>query len=171
MVDYLSGDLYESERSSKTSKAIHVPVSTHSDKKNSFPPASSQPSSSLPDDDFVNPTAALFSSKPAYDEPAPMSKSPDHLPPAPWDASPPAGNLPPPPSRHNQRQQYFEQQHGSHSSLGSSSSYDSLVGQTQNLSIKSPASAKQEKPDDALFKDLVDFAKSKSSSPKTNRSY
>ncbi|KAL0314381.1 UNVERIFIED_CONTAM: TOM1-like protein 3 [Sesamum angustifolium] len=94
---------------------------------------------------------------------------------SPWEV-PAAGNIPPPPSRYNQRQQFFEQQHGhgggpSRSSSGSGSSYDSLVGQTQNLSIKPPAASTQEKPEDALFRDLVDFAKAKSSSPKPNRSF
>lgn len=114
----------------------------------------------------------MFAPKPTYDEAAPTSKSADQLP-SPRDV-PPTGNLPPPPSRYNQRQQFFEQQqaHGggpSRSSSGSGSSYDRLVDQTRNLSIKSPVPTKQEKPEDALFKDLVDFAKAKSSSSKPNR--
>ncbi|KAL2497163.1 Target of Myb protein 1 [Abeliophyllum distichum] len=76
-----------------------------------------------------------------------LCKSADELPPAPWDIPAP-GPLPPPPARYNQRQQFFEQNsYGrgiSHSSSGSGSSYDSLVGQTQNLSIKSPATTQQE---------------------------
>lgn len=112
----------------------------------------------------------MFAPKPTYDETAPTSKSADNLPSAPWDV--PAGNLPPPPAKYNQRQQFFEQGGGpSHSSSGSGSSYDSLVGQTQNLSIKTPPPSKPEKSEDALFRDLVDFAKAKSSSPKPNRSY
>lgn len=176
MVDYLSGDMYQSERSSGTLRSV-----SDSKNKNSLPPSSPPPppqfTSSTPpddDDDFVNPTAALFSSKPANDEPTPRSKSTENFPMAPWDVSPPppsAGNLPPPPSKYNQRQQFFEQVQGSNSNIGSSkSSYDGLVGQTQNLSIRSPNPAEKGKPDDALFKDLVDFAKSKSSSPKPNRS-
>lgn len=176
MVDYLSGDMYQSERSSGTLRSV-----SDSKNKNSLPPSSPPPppqftSSISPDDDddFVNPTAALFSSKPANDEPTPRSKSTENLPMAPWDVSPPppsAGNLPPPPSKYNQRQQFFEQVQGSNSNIGSSkSSYDGLVGQTQNLSIRSPNPAEKGKPDDALFKDLVDFAKSKTSSPKPNRS-
>lgn len=179
MVDYLSGDTYESGRSSGTLRSVPVPVSdsTHSKNKNSLPPSNPPPpqfSSSPPpdDDDFVNPTAALFSSKPANDKPTPLSKSAENLPVAPWEVSPPAANLPPPPSKYNQRQQFFEQIQGSNSNVGSSkSSYDGLVGQTQNLSIRSPNQAEKGKPDDALFKDLVDFAKSKTSSPKPNRSY
>ncbi|KAI3460539.1 hypothetical protein Pfo_017202 [Paulownia fortunei] len=173
MVDYLSGDLYETERSTKTSGSTSTAVPTHSSNQNSIPPQSPTNSSSPPED-LINPTASMFAPKPTYDEVAPTSKSAGQLPPAPWDV-PATGNLPPPPSRYNQRQQFFEQQqvHGggsSHSSSGSGSSYDSLVGQTQNLSIKSPVPTKQEKPEDALFKDLVDFAKAKSSSPKPYRS-
>lgn len=178
MVDYLSGDAYQSKRSSGTLRSVPDPVSvsTHSKNKSSLPPSSPPPppqfSSSPPDDDFVNPTAELFSSKPGNDEPTRMSKSAENLPLAPWDVSPPAGNLPPPPSKYNQRQQFFEQKQGSNSDIGSSkSSHDSLVGQAKNLSIRSPNPAEKGKPDDALFKDLVDFAKSKTSSPKPNRSY
>ncbi|XVE83701.1 hypothetical protein DITRI_Ditri16bG0107800 [Diplodiscus trichospermus] len=87
-------------------------------------------------------------------------------------------NLPPLPSRFTQKRQFFEQQHGytggsSHSSNGSGSSYDSLVGQTQNLSLNSTIRTKQVKPEDVLFEDLVDFAKAKSSSSSrpNNRSF
>ncbi|GFQ01645.1 tom1-like protein 2 [Phtheirospermum japonicum] len=169
-VDYLSGDLYETERTSgPTSTALPTTHSTH---QKLVPPQSPTLSSSPPDD-FVNPTAAMFAPKPTYDENAPTSKSADHLPSAPWDAPPAARNIPPPPARYNQRQQFFEQHQGgpSRSSSESGSSYDSLVGQTQNLAIKPPAPSKPEKPEDALFRDLVDFAKAKSSSPKPNRSF
>lgn len=170
-IDYLSGDLYGSGLSSKTSGSTSTPVPTRSSNQNAIPPSSPALSSS-PSDDFINPTASLFAPKPAYEEP---SKSADPLPPAPWDVPAP-GNLPPPPAKHNQRQEFFNQYTGqvggpSHSSSGSGSSYDSLVGQTQNLSIKPTVPSKQEKPEDALFRDLVDFAKAKSSSPKTNRSF
>lgn len=173
MVDYLSGDVYEAERSSRASASASTPVPAHSSNQNSVPPPA--PALSSSPDDFINPTASMFAPKPVYDEPAPTSKSADHLPSAPWDV-PPATNLPPPPSRYNQRQQFFEQSQTpgggpSRSSSESGSSYDSLVGQTQNLSLKSPTPSKPEQPEDALFRDLVDFAKSKSSSPKPNRSY
>ncbi|KAH7519723.1 TOM1-like protein 4 [Ziziphus jujuba] len=154
-VDYLSGDAYKSEGFAKTSEHTSHAANTNSNAINS----SSSP---------------LFTGRPVYDEPPPISKSADQLHPAPWESQPP-GFLPPPPSKHNQRQQYFEQQSfssgGTQTSSGSSS-YDSLVGQTQNLSLDSSTPNKQVKQEDALFKDLVDFAKAKSSSPsKPNRSF
>ncbi|KAL3641191.1 hypothetical protein CASFOL_016159 [Castilleja foliolosa] len=163
-VDYLRGDLYETEQ-------ISGPT-THSAHQKSIPPQSPTLSSSLPDD-FVNPTAAMFAPKPTYHENAPTSKSVDQLLSSPWDAPPTAHIIPPPPARYNQRQQFFEQDQGgpSRSSSESGSSYDSLVGQTQNLSVKPPAPSKPEKSEDALFRDLVDFAKAKSSSPKPDRSF
>ena len=173
LIDYLSGDTYKSGGFDETSQhSSHVaPVHSNASSGPSLSPtlsSSPQPSSA------VNPTSSpLFSGSPVYDEPAPVSKSADQLPAAPWESQPP-GSLPPPPSRYNQRQQYFEQQHfpsgTAHSSSGSSSSsYDNLVGQTQNLSLNSSTPTKQVKPEDALFKDLVDFAKAKSSSPSSSR--
>ncbi|KAK2988502.1 hypothetical protein RJ640_013166, partial [Escallonia rubra] len=176
-IDYLSGDVYNNERSSGASGSTPLAVPTHVNKKNPVAPSSpTLPSSSPPSDDFINPTASMFSGSSTYNEPPPQNKSADTMPPAPWDA-PSSVFLPPPPSKHSQRQQFFEQQHGfsggaSHSSSGSGSSYDSLVGQTNNLSLNSSTPTKQEKSEDALFKDLVDFAKAKSASPsKPNRSY
>ncbi|XP_059630610.1 TOM1-like protein 3 isoform X2 [Cornus florida] len=175
LMDYLSGDRFDSERSSRASGSTPIPVPTHSNHTTTFQPSSPTQSSSSPPSDFINPTASMFTGQPTYDEPAPMSKSADPLPPAPWD-NPSPGILPPPPSKYNQRQQFFEQKQAfsggpSHSSSGSGSSYESLVGQTQSLSLNSSTPTKKEKSEDALFKDLVDFAKSKSSSPKPNRSY
>ncbi|XP_008447823.1 TOM1-like protein 3 [Cucumis melo] len=144
MVDYLSGDAYKSEEALETSRPpFTVPTST--------PPSSSP----------------LSTGKPVYDEPTPTSRSADPLPPAPWDSQSQSSSfLPPPPSKYDQRQQFFDQQDG----RGSGSSYDSLVGHTQNLSL-SPTPTKQEKQEDVLFKDLVDFAKARSSgSSKPNRS-
>ncbi|CAA2946081.1 TOM1 2 [Olea europaea subsp. europaea] len=173
-VDYLSGDFYESEQSSRRSGSTSIAAQSQSKDRNTTPNVNPKLSTS-PADDLVNPTASTFSPEFTYDEPAPKCKSSDELPPAPWDV-PVSSPLPPPPSRHNQRQQFFEQNSFgrglSHSSSKSGGSYDSLVGQTQNLSIKSPATTRQENStEDALFKDLVDFAKAKSSSPKPNRSF
>lgn len=186
MIDYLSGDTYQSERSSGPSGSAPTAVSTHSN--DSIPIKSSPQKLSSPpddlinptaaDDDFLNPTASMFASKPAQSDSPSKPKSADNLPQAPWDATP-AGNLPPPPAKYNQRQQFFEQQHQFPGSPSNSSagSYNSLVGQTKNLSINPPTPTKQEKnAEDALFKDLVDFAKAKSSSsssskPPSNRSF
>ncbi|GFZ09877.1 target of Myb protein 1 [Actinidia rufa] len=175
MFDYLSGEAYNAERSSGTSGSTSLAVPIHSNSTSSnIAPSNPTPHSSSPPSDYINPTASMFTG-PTHDEPARMTKSADALPPAPWDAQPPT-SLPPPPSKYNQRQQFFEQQQsggGAHSSSGSGSSYDSLVGHTQNLSLDRSPPTKQEKPEDALFKDLVDFAKAKSSSPSkpNNRSF
>lgn len=96
--------------------------------------------------------------------------------------------IPPPPTKHNQREQFFVQQQELENPWGKESpddsttppgpenpwgknSYDDLTEKFQNLSVQkgngssyqhaSSPPARQEKPDDALFKDLVDFAKSK----------
>ncbi|XP_059631691.1 TOM1-like protein 3 isoform X2 [Cornus florida] len=161
-IDYLSGDAYNSERSSGASGSVPVAVPTHSNNRDSIPSSNRTVSSSSPPSDFINPTASMFAEQPTNDEPVALSKSP--------------GNLPPPPSKFNQRQQFFDQHHSfsggaSHSGRGAGSSYDSLVGHTQNLSLKSSTPTKQEKEEDALFKDLVDFAKAKSSSSNPNRSF
>ncbi|KAH1255790.1 TOM1-like protein 3 [Glycine max] len=170
MVDYLSGDTYKTEGSPENSEPTSFTAPLHSSPN---PTSSTIPSLSSSHPHAVSTTSSpIFSSEPVYDEqPSSEDKSSECLPAAPWDAQSP-GIIPPPPSKYNQRQQFFEQQGVSHSSSGSSSSYDSLVGQTQNLSLNSSTPTKQQKPEDALFKDLVDFAKSKtSSSSKPNRSY
>lgn len=159
-IDYLSGDVYNSSTSAGLAEPAPSAVRTppRNPKPSSFTPPFS-PSRSHP---LTDTTSSPSFENPFYDEPTGASKSDKTL--APQDSSSPPGPLPPPPSRHNQRQQYFEQQTGS----GSSSPYNSLVGQTQNLSLNSSTRPKQEKPEDALFKDLVDFAKSKSSASKSN---
>ncbi|KMT19672.1 hypothetical protein BVRB_1g010580 [Beta vulgaris subsp. vulgaris] len=176
--DYLSGDLYNSERSSNyPSSDLYnvdrsgaaeppVPYSVRSPTKYPNPTSSLSPLSSSPPHQSNNSSSSpLFDKSPLYDEPTHMSKS-DKLPLAPWDSPSPPGNLPPPPSKYDQRQQFFEKQTfpggASHSSSGSSSPYDGLVGQTKGLSLNSSTPPKQEEPEDALFKDLLDFAKSKS---------
>ncbi|XWS23654.1 hypothetical protein CRYUN_Cryun28dG0033600 [Craigia yunnanensis] len=178
MVDYLSGDNYKSEGSPETREPTPHSAPTHTYTNSSPQFISTLAPSSPPSLSADSGSSPVFSGQPIYDKPASLSKSADaeQLPPAPWDS--PAGNLPPPPSRFNQRQQFFEQQHGytggsSHFNNGSGSSYDSLVGQTQNLSLNLTTPTKQVKPEDALFKDLVDFAKAKSSSSSkpNNRSF
>ncbi|GLT34275.1 hypothetical protein SLA2020_087990 [Shorea laevis] len=173
MVDYLSGDAYTSNDLSEPRESKSF-VPTHS-YTNSSPPLNPSLSPSPPSHSVGSGSSPVFSGHPVYDEPSHLSRSAEQMPPAPWE-NPSTGNLPPPPSRYNQRQQFFEQTGYSggatHSSSGSGSSSDSLVGQTQNLSLNPSTPPKQAKPEDALFKDLVDFAKSKSSSTsKPNRSF
>ncbi|KAL3014585.1 hypothetical protein AAZX31_06G114000 [Glycine max] len=169
MVDYLSGDTYKTEGSPENSEPTSIAAPLHSSPN---PTSSTIPSLSSSRPHAMSTSSPILSSQPVYDEqPSSVDKSSEGLPAAPWDAQSP-GIIPPPPSKYNQRQQFFEQQGASHSSSGSNSSSDSLVGQTQNLSLNSSSPTKQQKPEDALFKDLVDFAKSKtSSSSKPNRSY
>ncbi|CAN4075703.1 unnamed protein product [Withania somnifera] len=170
------GDRFESERSFGTEGSSPIAAS-HSNSASSIARSSPKPSSSAPptddllnptaDDDFLNPTASMFTGKNNHRGSDTKAKSANDLPPAPWE-SPPAATLPPPPARYDQRQQYFEKHvsGGSPPQRAGSSSNDNLVGQTKNLSINS-SSSKPEKPEDALFKDLVDFAKAKSS-PSSN---
>ncbi|XP_030465383.1 TOM1-like protein 4 [Syzygium oleosum] len=165
-VDFLSGDAFKSEGSIDTSRPFRPP--NHSDNSYSPPSYGKSPE-----------TSPIYDRQPAYDEPLPLSRSADRLPPAPWDTTQSPAAIPPPPSRHNQRQQFFDQKQGfpgsSHSSSGSGSSYDSLVAHTQNMSLNPSTPTKEAKQEDALFKDLVDFAKAKSSSSssssKPNRSF
>ncbi|KAL3735578.1 hypothetical protein ACJRO7_024663 [Eucalyptus globulus] len=165
-VDFLSGGAYKSEGFVDTSQPFRPP--NHLDNSYSPPSYGKSPE-----------TSPIYDRQPAYDEPLPLSRSADRLPPAPWDTTQSPTVIPPPPSRYNQRQQFFDQKQGfpgsSHSSSESGSSYDSLVGHTQNMSLNSSTPTKQAKQEDALFKDLVDFAKAKSSSSssssKPNRSF
>lgn len=171
-VDYLSGDTYKSERSYETSEppSFAVPPS-RANNKNSTTPLTPTRSVSPPRYATNSTSAPIFTGQPVYDEPAPVTRSAEQLPSAPFGGQSPV-SIPPPPSKYNQRQQFFDQKGASHSSSGSGSSYDSLVGQTHNLSLSSTP-PKQVKPEDALFKDLVDFAKAKSSSSSkpNNRSF
>lgn len=163
MVDYLSGEAYKAEGPTENSEPSSFAAPLHS--------SSTIPSESSPQPHASSTSPPILNRQPIYDEPSPMSKSSEQLPPAPWDTQAPVV-IPPPPAKYNQRQQFFEKKGTSHSSNGSNSSTDSLVGQTQNLSLNSSTPTKEQKPEDALFKDLVDFAKSKtSSSSKPNRSY
>ncbi|KAF5198540.1 Tom1-like protein [Thalictrum thalictroides] len=173
-VDYLSGDAYRAERSEEVPQVTSHSVPHHSDSAHVTPAVPSTIASSSPLYGNVPTSAPVFSGQPKYDEPLQTSKSTERLPPAPWDVQSPVV-IPPPPANYNQRQQFFEQQQqgfsGSSSppASGSGYSYDGLVGQTHNLSVnpeknrgQGSLTPKQSKPEDALFKDLVDFAKSKS---------
>lgn len=166
-MDYLSGDLYRSTLPPHSSSSSPFSIPNHSSTTTIPPPLTptAKPSSS---------PQPILAGHPIYDEPRPSAAS--------WEASTGSRSIPPPPSRYNQRQQYFEQQHhgglpgSSNSSSSSGSSYDSLVNHAQGLSLNSPTQSKSAKQEDALFKDLVDFAKAKSSSSssspsKPNRSY
>lgn len=179
-IDYLSGDIYNSERTSGASGSTPVPVPTHVNNTNSTAPSKAKVSWSLPSDDFINPTASddfinptasIFSEKqPTYGEQAATTKPIDRSLPTPLESP---VFLPPPPSKHSQRTQFFKQHNaGAPSSGGSGSSFDNLVGQTNNISLNSSTPKKADKSEDALFKDLVDFAKAKSSSSsKPNRAF
>ncbi|XP_073013005.1 TOM1-like protein 3 [Typha latifolia] len=166
-VDYLSGDTFKSE---KLSDASINPPSAPNLSVPSPPKNDSLPSST-------------FYSLPKYDEPVQTVKSTtDDTPKAPWETQP-SGFLPPPPSKYGQRQQFFEQQHGVSSGITGGAS-DGLVAETQNLSLNqgsndqnkgiphhvdgldSSPTNRQTKPEDSLFKDLVDFAKAKASPSK-----
>ncbi|KAK8950888.1 hypothetical protein KSP39_PZI004521 [Platanthera zijinensis] len=148
--DYLSGDLYAEKKQSFV---------------NANPPSPPERGGYAP--------PSVLSDTPNYDdEPPQRTKSQDNFSKAPWEAQPPAAFLPPPPSRHSQRQQFFEQQQ---LSFSDSDSLDGLAAKAEDLSLNqhkyghhsdardSSTSSRQTKQDDVLFKDLVDFAKAKSS--------
>jgi hypothetical protein len=140
-IDFLSGDHYGSDSSDEPVLPPPPPPFLTSDPKPGYYTA------------------------PKFDEPTPIAK--EELPKAPWESSQPqpSVSLPPPPAKYGQRQQYFEQyQYGSNNVPGAG--YDGMVNQTQEMSIKEgKGNSSQAKPEDSLFKDLVDFARAKSSSP------
>ncbi|RWV84038.1 hypothetical protein GW17_00054283 [Ensete ventricosum] len=116
------------------------------------------------------------SEPPRYDEPLQAAKSGEkQLPKAPWELQQPSGLIPPPPSKYGQRQQFFEHQKHGYSDGNSISPYDEFVAEDKDFNylrqhdqqhlggLDSSPPAQQAKPEDMLFKDLVDFAKAKSS--------
>ncbi|KAJ0247696.1 TOM1-like protein 3 [Hirschfeldia incana] len=123
------------------------------------------------------------SSAPVFDEPAPRSKSPEQVvftkPVYDQQQTDQLPRAPPPMSvRTNPRQQYSQHSNvPQRSSSGSdSSSYEDLLGQSRNLSLNPTASAaaatppkRDDKPEDILFKDLVDFARTRKSSSSSSK--
>ncbi|OVA11454.1 VHS [Macleaya cordata] len=190
-IDYLSGDVYRSERPSESPEPAALEVPMNSNNRNSSSPLTATQTFPSPTPSYENSiSSSMFSGQPIYDEPVQLqtAKSIEQLPAAPWEVQTPVVSIPPPPSKHNQRQQFFEQHQQTFSGYGSSGSGfsdDVLVGQTQNMSLNhqgknnsaqdsSTLTRKQSKPEDVLFKDLVDFAKTKSpsaSKPGGNKSY
>lgn len=153
VVDYLSSDAFRTMSSHGKSGSSRLPGQNNSP---GYSPSSPPNVGSME-------SPPVYTGQLVYDDAViPSSQPADRLPLAPWDS--PA--IPPPPARYNQRQQFFKQHQGTpNSSSGrSGSSYDGLEGQTQKLSLNSSAQSKQANQEDALFKDLVDFAKAKSSS-------
>ncbi|CAN8312802.1 unnamed protein product [Cochlearia groenlandica] len=165
--DFLSGDVYKPQETVDSVK----------------PPSTSYSSSSI------------YSSAPVFDDPVPQSKSPEkalftnpfydqteQLPRAPCD---PEGTRVFPPAmsrRTNPRQEYYQHNNvPQHSSSGSDSSYEDLVGKSKKLSLNPTASApaptaatppnKDEKPEDILFKDLIDFAKTSKPSSSSSKPF
>lgn len=161
MIDYLSGDMYKIEESHELSEPSSYVEPLHYSSNNpasitrtlsSSPPCS--PSTSSPS----------LSKQAVSDKTSVINKSSEILTPNPQETQS-HGFLPQPPSMFYPRQQFSEQQGVSHPSFGSSSSNDNLSAQTQNLSLNSSTPTKQDNPEEVLFKDLLHFAKSKTSSP------
>ncbi|CAL9191538.1 TOM1-like protein 4 [Musa acuminata AAA Group] len=160
-VDYLSGDVFRSEQPLDAPLGAPLPPT--------LAPRSLGSSESAP--------TLKSSGPPRYDEPIQAAKSGEEQPPkAPWELPQPSGVIPPPPSKYGQRQQFFEQQKHGYSDGNSISPYDGFVAEDQQDfnylqqhdqqhlgGLDSSPSAQQAKPEDMLFKDLVDFAKAKSS--------
>ncbi|XP_014502782.1 TOM1-like protein 3 isoform X3 [Vigna radiata var. radiata] len=167
MIDFLSGDVYKIEESHELSEPTSHVEPLHSSSNN---PASATRtlSSSPPCSSSIS--SPILSKQPVFDETSVINKSSEILTPTPRETQS-SGSLPQPPSMFYPRQQFSEQQGVSPLSFGSSSSNDNLLEQTQNLSMYSSTPTKQEKPEDVLFKDLLDFAKSKTPSKPSSRPF
>ncbi|KAK7377390.1 hypothetical protein VNO80_02814 [Phaseolus coccineus] len=161
MIDYLSGDVYKIEESHELSEPTSYVEPFHSSSNN---PASTTRTLSSSPPCSPSTSSPSLSKQPVSDETSVINKSSEILTPTPRETQSP-GFLPQPPSMFYPTQQFSEQQGVSHPTFGSSSSNDNLLAQTQNLSLNSSTPIKQEKPEEVLFKDLLDFAKSKTSSP------
>ncbi|XP_031497870.1 TOM1-like protein 4 [Nymphaea colorata] len=174
-VDYLSGDTYKYEmpEAPKPEQPV-LPQSLPSTNSNSGSQSPPAPFVSSPPPRSTEPsTTSSFENPWGSDGPSVNSKDDEKLPAVSKESS--STCLPPPPARYSQRQQFFEQQQ-QQKQYGSEFPSTGLISKTQNLSInpsgtqESSTPSKQAKPEDNLFKDLVDFAKAKSSKPRSPRS-
>lgn len=161
MVDYLSGDSYNTEGSIMGSEPTAAAAPAHLDLSPGSSLSQTQPSAA-PSSISLNTDLHLkLSGDPVvHDKPPSSSQAAEHIPPVLWVSQPP-GTVTPPSSWLNQGQQTSELQQtnsGNKVSGGSDSTIDNLVGQTQNLSLGSSAQPGEVKSEDAWFKDLIDFS-------------
>ncbi|XXG39379.1 hypothetical protein AAC387_Pa01g0350 [Persea americana] len=185
-VDYLSGDVYRSEKPFEMPKTAPVSSPLNPNSRSRSPPI---PTLSSPPHQSQSTPSPISTRKPNHIEPLLAVKSTDGLTSTPQEVQA-SVSLPPPPSKYSQRQQFFEQQQqalsgGDTHANGSRMSYEGLVERTHYLSLNqrdaypsdAPGSSplvKPSKQEDPLFKDLVDFAKAKPSSsakPGSQRTY
>ncbi|KAK9157961.1 hypothetical protein Scep_004535 [Stephania cephalantha] len=147
------GDAYNSDRLSEVPQ-VTPPVPPHSNNTFVSPPGTPPSLTSTSPLQRRDSNSSMFTRLPKFDEPLQPAKSTEQLPPAPWEVQ--SSTLLPPPRYP--------------STIRDSSS---LSSKTKNLTLdprkteaqNSSTPTKQTKSEDALFKDLVDFAKPKSSLP------